>query len=68
VKLENNIKKLVDEKGDNPHMISKATGLTYRIVLKLYSSEEIPTTTPIGTLLAIAEYLGVGVDSLYHKA
>lgn len=59
------IKTLLDAKGKNPHWLSQQANITYRIVLRLCSSETIPPTTPIGTLWSIAEVLGTSVDDLY---
>jgi hypothetical protein len=65
-KLVSHIRSLVDNTGHNPHWVSMQSGLTYRVVLRLYNSETIPLTTPIGTLLSIANALGVTVDDLYE--
>jgi hypothetical protein len=69
-RLVSNIKDLllgmdIPERNRNPHWLARETGLTYRIVLNLYNSETIPYTTQMGTLLAIAQVLGVTVDDLY---
>ncbi len=65
--MVNNIKTLLDSAEQNPHWLSQQANLTYRIVLKLYKSEVIPPTTPIGTLKSIARVLGVSVDDLYTE-
>lgn len=69
-KLISNIKDLllgmdIPERNRNPHWLAREAGLTYRIVLNLYNSETIPYTTPMRTLLAIADVLKVKVDDLY---
>jgi hypothetical protein len=66
VQLTNKIKKLVDDLGQNPHWLSVQSGLTYRVVLRIYKSKDIPATTPIGTLLSIARVLNVQIDDLYE--
>jgi hypothetical protein len=68
MELVSRIKFLLDKTGQNPHWLSMQSGLTYRVVLRLYNSATIPLTTPIGTLLSIAKVLGVKVDDLYEIA
>ena len=63
--LMNRIKEIVDAKGQNPHWLSRKTGVTYRVVRELYNSPQIKPTTSIGTLAAIAQVLDRTVDDLY---
>jgi len=63
--MRNKIKQLIKERDTNPHVISKQTGLTYRVVLRLQNQAVIKRTTPIGTLLDIATALDVPVTDLY---
>ena len=63
--MTNQIKRLVDDIEKNPHWLSRRADLTYRIVLNLYKSDDIPPTTSIGTLQKIADALGVSVADLY---
>lgn len=70
IRLVNHIQELllgmdIPERNRNPHWLAREAGLTYRIVLNLYNAETIPYTTSMGTLLSIAEVLGVKVDDLY---
>jgi DNA-binding Xre family transcriptional regulator len=65
--MANKIKQLADAQKKNPHILSLETGLTYRVVLNLYKTEEIKPTTPIGTLERIALALGVKVSDLYQR-
>lgn len=65
--MANNIKRLIDERGMNPHRVSMESGLTYTVIWSLYNADEIKPTTPIGTLDKIASALGVKVTDLYTR-
>lgn len=65
IRMVNKIKELMDKAGLNPHQVSRKTGITYRIVLGLYHSDTISPDAKIGTLLLIANEIGVKVDDLY---
>jgi len=65
MRLRNRIKEQVDNAETNPHALHLETGVTYRILHRLYNEDEIPDRTSIGTLARIAESLGLRVDDLF---
>jgi hypothetical protein len=63
----NLVKQIANVAGfDNPHALAIDSGVTYRIVRRLYNAEYIKPTTPIGTLYKISRSLGVTVDDLFR--
>lgn len=64
--MASKIKRLIDEMNTNPHAVSRKAGLTYRIVLELYNADQVKPSTPIGTLVKIANVLEVPVTDLFE--
>lgn len=68
IKLLNLIREIAIGAGfDNPHALARQSGITYRIVKRLYDAPYVKPTTSIGTLDTLALTLGVKVDDLYKR-
>ena len=66
MKLVNKIGEQIKKAGTNPHALSLKAGMSYRSVLRLVNSEELPMHTRIETLVRIAKELDVPVGELFE--
>lgn len=67
VERRNQIGKLLDERGITRYRLARDTEMSNKAIYDLVAAPQIPEGTAYGTLLKIAEVLGVGVEELEER-
>lgn len=67
VAIRNNIKKILDDKGWSIRKLSQSLDKDYGYVHRLVSTDPLPGGTTIGSLMPVAEALGVTINDLIHQ-
>lgn len=66
MKIKNNIKNILNKNNKSINEMATDLGMYYNTAHTLVNREDL-STTPIGTLEKVAEYLGVEITDLYKK-